>query len=105
VWPLLVTGTSGSRIARESLSTTHSVNAFSPLGTEDIKGQGVQVFDTATGKMVLRALASPVFDAGGNVAVSTSGRKVAIVMAEGIQVFDLGAPAPLQGGNAKPATH
>ncbi len=103
VWPLLVTGADGSRIARESLMATHSVNAFSPLGTDDIKGQDVQVFDAATGKLALRAQASPVFDAGGNVAISPSGRQVAIVMAEGIQVFDLPAPPPLPADNSKPA--
>lgn len=95
VWPVLVTAADGSRIARETLTVSHGVNAFAPLGTEDIKGQDVQVLDAGTGKMVLRAQASPVFDAGGNVAVSPSGRRVAIIMAEGIQVFDLPAPPPL----------
>jgi len=94
VWPVLVTGADGSRIARETLTVSHGVNAFAPLGTDDIKGQDVQVIDAATGKMVLRAQASPVFDAGGNVAISPSGRRAAIIMAEGIQVFDLpAAPA------------
>ncbi len=91
VWPLLVTGADGSRMARETLMVSHGVNAFAPLGTDDIKGQDVQVFDAATGKVVLRAQASPIFDAGGNVAISPSGRRVAIIMAEGIQVFDLPA--------------
>ena len=95
IWPILVTGGDGSRIARETLTVSHGVNAFAPLGTDDIKGQDVQVLDAATGKMVLRAQASPVFDAGGNVAVSPSGRRVAIIMAEGIQVFDLPAAPPL----------
>lgn len=95
VWPILVTGASGSRLARETLMVNHDVGAFAPLGTDDIKGQDVQVFDTATGKVVLRAQASPTFDAGGNVAISPSGRRVAIIMAEGIQVFDLAAPTPL----------
>jgi hypothetical protein len=93
VWPLLITSPDGSRIARETLMVSHGVNAFAPLGTDDIKGQDVQVFDAATGKVALRAQASPIFDAGGNVAISPSGRRVAIMMAEGIQVFDL-PPAP-----------
>lgn len=105
VWPQLVTGSNGLRLARETLVVTHGVNAFAPLGTDDIKGQDVQVFDAATGKLVLRAAASPVFDAGGNVAISPSGRRVAIVMAEGIQVFDLTAPPPLPDDDAKPAKH
>jgi hypothetical protein len=95
VWPILVTGGDGSRIARETLTVSHGVNAFAPLGTDDIKGQDVQVFDAATGKVALRAQANPIFDAGGNTAMSPSGRRVAIIMAEGIQVFDLPAAPPL----------
>ena len=93
VWPLLVSGPDGSRIARETLMATHSVNASAPLGTEDIKGQDVQVLDAASGKVVLRAAASPILDAGGNVAISPSARRVAVLMEGGIQVFDLPAPA------------
>ncbi len=103
VWPALTVGGGGLRIARETLVVDHAVNAFSPLGTEDIKGQDVQVFDTATGKLVLRAQASPVFDAGGNMAISPNGKRVAIVMAEGIQVFDLPAPPAVPEDTLKPA--
>ncbi len=97
VWPLLVTSPDGLRLARETLLSNHSVNASAPLGTEDIKGQDVQVFDAVTGKVALRAQALPIFDAGGNVAISPSNQKVAIVRAQGIQVFDLpAAPAQLE---------
>jgi hypothetical protein len=105
VWPHLIAGANGSRIARESLMTSHDVNAFAPLGTEDIKGQDVQVFDAATGKLALRAQASPVFDAGGNVAISPSGRRVAIIMAEGIQIFDLPEAPPLPDDGPAPSKH
>jgi hypothetical protein len=92
VWPLLVSGPDGSRIARETLMASHAVNASAPLGTEDIKGQDVQVLDAASGKLVLRAAASPILDAGGNVAISPSARRVAVLMEGGIQVFDLPTP-------------
>lgn len=105
VWPVLITAADGSRVARETLSVNHSVNAFAPLGTEEIRGQDVQVFDAATGKMVLRAQAGPVYDVGGNVAISPSGRRVAIIMAQGIQVFDLPAPPPPPAEDAKQAKH
>jgi hypothetical protein len=95
VWPILVPGPDGSRFVRETLMVSHGVNAFAPLGTDDIKGQDAQVLDAATGKVVLRAQASPIFDAGGNAALSPSGRRAAIIMAEGIQVFDLPAAAPV----------
>ena len=93
VWPSLVTSGDGLRVARETLAVSHGVNAFSPLATDDIKSQDVQVFDTATGKMVLRAEARPIFDIGGNIAISPSGRRVAVIMAEGLQIFEL-PPAP-----------
>jgi hypothetical protein len=105
VWPLLVTGADGSRLARETLTVSHGVNAFAPLGTDDIKGQDVQVYDAATGKVALRALASPIFDAGGNVAISPSGRRVAIIMAEGLQVFDLPQAPPPPPDSPTPSKH
>jgi hypothetical protein len=105
VWPLLVFAPDGSRIARESLLATHSVNAAAPLGTEDIKGQDVQILDAASGKVVLRAAASPILDAGGNVAISPSARRVAVLMEGGIQVFDLPAPPAMPEANTAQAGH
>ena len=105
VWPVLVTAADGSRMARETLTVSHGVNAFAPLGTDDIKGQDVQVFDAATGKLALRAQASPAFDVGGNVAISPTGRRVAIVMADGLQIFDLPAAPPLPSDASLPSKH
>ncbi len=102
VWPVLITSRSGLRIARETLTTGHSVNSFSPISTDDIKGQDVQVLDAATGRVVLRAQANPVFDVGGNVAISPSGLRAAILMTDGIQVFDLPAPPPPPDDSQKP---
>jgi hypothetical protein len=87
--PLLVRSPDGSRLAQETLVITHAINAYAPLDGEDVKGQLVRVFDAANGKVALEAQASPVLDAGGNVAISPSGRRVAVIGAGGIQVFDL----------------
>jgi hypothetical protein len=95
VWPLLVRSPDGSRLARESLAVTHPITASAPLDSEDIKGQLVQVFDAATGQVALTATASPVLDAGGNVAISPSGLRVAVISEGAIQVFELPAPPPL----------
>ena len=100
-WPEVVASANGLRFARESLLVDHAINASMPLSPDDIKGQDVQVFDAATGKAVLRAAASPVFDAGGNVALSPSGRRAAILMDNAIQIFDLPAPPPLPAANNK----
>jgi hypothetical protein len=87
--PLLVRSPDGSRLAQETLVITHAINAYSPLDGEDVKGQLVRVFDAANGKVALEAQASPVLDAGGNVAFSPSGRRVAVIGAGAIQIFDL----------------
>jgi hypothetical protein len=92
IWPEVVMALNGRRIARETLGVTHSINAYSALDAEDIKGQWVTVYDAATGDMALETQASPVLDAGGNVAISPSGRRVAVVNAGSIQVFDLPEP-------------
>jgi hypothetical protein len=105
VWPALVTNGDGLRVARETLVVNHGVNAFAPLSTDDIKSQDVQVFDAATGKVVLRAEAKPIFDVGGNVALSPSGRRVAIIMADGLQIFDLPAPPPVPSDSPGPSKH
>ena len=92
IWPLLVMGPDGSRLARETLAVNRPVSTFSPIDAEDIKGQLVRVFDAANGKIALEAPASPPLDAGGNVAISPSGRRVAVVNGGAIEVFDLRHP-------------
>ena len=96
IWPMVVMAPDGSSLARETLTVNHAVNAYSPLDAEDIKGQLVRVFDAASGKIELETQASPPLDAGGNVAISPSGRRVAVLRAGAIEVFDLpAAAAPL----------
>jgi hypothetical protein len=92
VWPEVVMAQNGRRILRETLGVTHAINAYTSLTSDDIKGQWVTVYDAATGDMALETQASPVLDAGGNAAISPSGRRVAVVNAGAIQVFDLPDP-------------
>jgi hypothetical protein len=101
VWPVLVTNATGTRIARESLMTGRDMSSIAPLEPEDIRGQDVQVLDAATGKLVLRAAVAPIFDVGGNVAISPSGSRVAIMIGNNLQIFDLPAPPPLPDENLK----
>lgn len=84
----------GLRLARETLQVTHPVDTYSPLSFDDVKGQLVEVYDAITGKVELTAPASPVLDGGGNVAISPSARRVAILDAGAIQVYELPDPAP-----------
>src|SRR5580658_3053083 len=95
VWPEVAMAPNGRRIARETLGVTRAITAYSSLSSDDIKGQWVTVYDAANGDMALETQASPVLDGGGNVAISPSGRRVAVVNAGAIQVFDLPDPPAL----------
>jgi hypothetical protein len=65
------------------------------MDSEDVKEQSVTIFDAANGDIALVSPLSPIFDAGGNVAFSPSGRRVALVNGGAIQVFELPPPPPL----------
>jgi hypothetical protein len=94
-WPRLVMAPNGTRLARETLAFSHPVDASHPFSREDIKGQIVEVFDAANGQIVLTAPANPPLDAGGNVGISPSGRRVAVLHGGELQIFELPAPPPL----------
>jgi hypothetical protein len=102
VWPQLVIAANGSRLAWETLDTTHAIYAYAPMGAGDVKEQSVTIFDAANGNIAMVSPVSPILDAGGNVAVSPSGRRVALLNAGVIQVFDLPAPAPVHIANGLP---
>ena len=93
MWPQLTMAPNGSRLAWATLDTSRLVGTFAPMDTDDVKEQSVTVFDAATGDIALVSPLSPILDAGGNVAISPSGRRVALLNAGAIQIFDL-PPAP-----------
>ncbi len=99
IWPRLIMAPNGLRFARETLAVTHPVDTFAPLSFDDVTGQLVEVYDAISGKVELTAPASPILDGGGNVAISPSARRVAILDAGAIQVYELPAP-----GAGLPAT-
>jgi hypothetical protein len=105
IWPLLIASPDGLRVIHETLAVTHPVSVYAPLGADDIKGQLVRVFDAATGEVAFESPASPVFDSGGNATISPSGRRVALINADAIQVFELPAPPPLPDTTGKQSVH
>jgi len=97
MWPQLAVAANGSRLAWTTLDTSRPVSMFAPMDSEDVKEQSVTVFDVTTGDIALVSPLSPIFDVGGNVAISPSGRRVALVNAGAIQVFDLPAAPAVPG--------
>lgn len=95
VWPILRTTASGLRFLRETLAVRRQLSTIWGLDRDDIVAQRVRVFDAATGNVALEATADPVLDAGGNAAISPSGRRVAILSGGVIQIFNLPKPPPL----------
>jgi hypothetical protein len=60
-----------------------------PLDPDNVKGQLVRVLNAADGRVALETLANPVLDGGGNVALSPSGRRAAVLNGGAIQIFEL----------------
>lgn len=89
VWPLLFSAANGSRVARESLLMGHPLSSRNPFSAEDVRSQLVEVFDAADGKKTLTVQAWPMLDGGGNVALSPSGKRVAVLVDGAIRIFDL----------------
>jgi hypothetical protein len=105
IWPITSPSPDGLRLMLETLAVTHPVSAYAPLGSDDVKGQLIRVFDAATGEVAFESPASPTLDAGGNAAISPSGRRVAVLNAGAIQVFELPAPLPLPNAGSKQPAH
>ena len=93
IWPRLIMAPNGLRVARETLTVTHPVDTYSPLSFDDVKGQLIEVYNAINGKVELTAPASPILDGGGNVAISPSARRVAILDAGAIKLYELPAPS------------
>ena len=103
VWPMIDRAPHGPRFALSTLKVTHPIGPSSPLDREDIRSQWIDVFDSATGKVALSVDASPVFDAGGNFALSPSGERFAVLHDGSIQIFNLPPAPPMPApGAAKP---
>lgn len=95
VWPILRRSETGLRFLHETLAVTREIGAYWALDRTDVKAQRVRVFNAADGTVAFEATADPVLDAGGNAAISPSGRRVALLSSGQIQVFNLPAAPPL----------
>ncbi len=102
MWPLLVTAPDGMRFARETLILKRAATRYKRLlDADDLRGQLVRVMDAADGKVKLEAPVTPMLDGGGNVAISPSGRRVAILNDGAIEIFELPSPAKFPENDVK----
>ena len=100
IWPLVVAAEDGSRVVRETMLLKRSAYRYKRLlGAKDFEGQMVRVFDVSGGKVLLESPLTPMFDGGGNIAISPSGRRVAILNAGAIQIFELPATSSAVGSH------
>lgn len=89
VWPTYEYAENGSRFAFASLQVNRPLGTFEPVESSDVAAQMVGVFDVATGKLSLVKNAVPVLSAGQNYALSSDGRRFAILRNGGIEIYDL----------------
>lgn len=89
IWPTFDYSEDGSRFAYGSLQTNRDIGSMDFFGQEDVVAQMVGVFNTQSGKLELTKDASPVLSAGHNYALSSDGRRFAILREGAIEIYDL----------------
>jgi hypothetical protein len=89
IWPTFDYAEDGSRFAYGSLQINRDIGSMDFFGQEDVVAQMVGVFDTQSGKLELAKDASPVLSAGHNYALSSNGRRFAILREGAIEIYDL----------------
>jgi hypothetical protein len=101
VWPTFAYSRTGGRFAVSLLRVNHFVDLVDSLNDEDVREQVVQVFDSATGALLLATTASPILTAGQNFALSEDGERLAVLREGSIEIYDV--PPPPAAENPGPA--
>src|SRR5271154_4590775 len=81
VAPSIVFAPSGGRFAISRIMLRSAAIADQPISADEVASQTVVVYQTGTGKQLLRADCSPIVRAGQNFALSPNGLSLAIVHA------------------------
>jgi hypothetical protein len=92
VWPIYAYSRTGSRFAVSVLHISHTIDLADSLNDEDVREQVVQVFDSATGVLLLSITASPVLTAGQNFALSEDGGHLAVLRQGAIEIYQVPEP-------------
>ncbi len=78
------------------LHVSHTIDLVDSLDDEDVREQVVQVFDSATGALLMATNASPILTAGQNFALSEDGERLAVLHDGAIEIYNVPSPAPAQ---------
>src|SRR5271170_4595516 len=87
--PSLAYAPAGGRFALSRIMLRNSAIADQPISSDEVSAQAVIVYQTNTGKQLLRADCSPVERAGQNFAFSPDGLSLAVVHADAIEIYSL----------------
>jgi hypothetical protein len=87
VWPTFALAQNGKRFAIGLLRVFHAINLADSLDDDNVKEQVVQVFDVATGSLLLSVTASPILSGGQNFALSPEGDHLAVLHDGAIEVY------------------
>jgi len=87
--PSLAYAPARGRFALSRVLIRNSVVADQPISADDVSAQAVVVYQTGSGKQLLRADCSPVERAGQNFALSPDGLALAVVHADAIEIYSL----------------
>jgi hypothetical protein len=79
----------GGRFALSRVLLRTSVISDQPISNDEVSGQSVIVYQTGTGKQLLRADCSPVERAGQNFALAPDGLRLAVIHADAIEIYNL----------------
>src|SRR6266851_4710086 len=87
--PSIAYAPAGGRFALSRIMLHSSAVADQPISSDEVSGQTVVVYQTGTGKQLLRADCSPVERAGQNFALSPNGLALAVLHADAIEIYTL----------------
>jgi hypothetical protein len=93
VWPTFAYSRTGDRFAVGLLRSSHFIDVADSLNDEDVREQVVQVFDSATGALLMTTNASPILCAGENFALSEDGGHLAVLREGAIEIYKVPSPA------------
>jgi hypothetical protein len=87
--PSIAYAPAGGRFALSRIMLHGSAVADQPISADEVVGQTVVVYQTGTGKQLLRADCAPVERAGQNFTLSPNGLALAVVHADAIEIYNL----------------